>query len=171
MDEAENQKQPDQGIEFFAMQMARSQANIAKWGLNIAVFLFAILIIIIVLVSMGIQTNIVALVAILGLCTVWLMGWRRGRQLYQRFYTEELTALQQKPSVAAADLLAQLTPREIQILNHMAQGYANKQIALELNISTNTVKVVVSRILDKLSAKDRTEAVVIAIKQGLVSIR
>jgi len=67
--------------------------------------------------------------------------------------------------------LAQLTPREIQILNHMAQGYANKQIALELSISTNTVKVVVSRILTKLSAKDRTEAVVIAIKHGLVSIR
>ena len=171
MDEAEDRKQPDQGIEFLAMQMARSQANIAKWGLNIAVFLFAILIIIIVLVSMGIQTNIVAPVAILGLCTVWFMGWRRGRQLYQRFYTEELTALQQEPSDKATDLLAQLTPREIQILNHMAQGYANKQIAFELDISTNTVKVVVSRILTKLSAKDRTEAVVIAIKHGLVSIR
>ena len=171
MDEAEDKKQPGQGMEFLAMQMARSQANIAKWGLNIAVFLFAILIIIIVLVSMGIQTNIVAPVAILGLSTVWFMGWRRGRQLYQHFYTEELTALQQKPSEEAADLLAQLTPREIQILNHMAQGYANKQIAFELYISTNTVKVVVSRILTKLSAKDRTEAVVIAIKQGLVSIR
>jgi len=170
MDEAKDTKQPSQGIELLATQMARSKTNVAKWGLNIAVFLFALLIIITILISLGIGTNIVAPVAIIGLAAVWLIAWRQGRQLYQRFYTEELSSLQQKPSKEAAALVPPLTSREIQILNYVAQGYANKLIALELGISENTVKNFVSGILSKLNAKDRTEAVVIAIKHGLISV-
>ena len=171
MDEAEDTKQPSPGIELLAMQMARGKTNVAKWGLNSVVFLFALLIIIIILISQGIGTNIVAPVAILGLATVWLMGWRRGRQLYQRFYAEELSSLQQKPSKEAAALEAQLTSREMQILNYAAQGYSNKQIAFELGISESTVKSHISSILSKLGANDRTEAAVIAIKQGWILVK
>ena len=171
MEEFKGKMQLGQGIDFWAVQMARNQAKAVKWGLNIAVFLFAILIIIIILVSMGIHTYIVAPVAISGLSVAWFIGWRRGRKLFQRFYTEELTSLQQESSEETSDILGQLTPREMQTLNCMAQGYANKQIAFELDISANTVKIFISNILTKLGAKDRTEAVVIAIKQGLVSIR
>ena len=98
------------------------------------------------------------------------MGWRRGSQLYQRICAEELSALQQKPSEEAAAFMAQLTSREIEILNYMAQGYLNKQIAFELGISESTIKSHVSAILSKLNANDRTEAVVIAIKHGLISV-
>jgi hypothetical protein len=56
--------------------------------------LFAVLIIIIILLFQGIGIEIVAPVAIFGLAMVWLVGWRRGRQLYQRFYTEELKKLE-----------------------------------------------------------------------------
>jgi len=171
MDEAEDTKQPSPRIEILAMEMARSKTNIAKWGLNIAVFLFATLIIIIILISQGIGINIVAPLAILGLAASWFVGWRRGRQLYQRFYAEALSSLQQEPSKEAAALVAQLTSREKQILNYVAQGYANKRIALELGISENTVKNFVSRVLTKLNANDRTEAVVIAIRHGLISVR
>jgi len=170
MEEAKDSKQLSPVIERLASQRAKDKANIAKWGLNVVILLFAILIIIIVLTSQGIGINVVASVAIFGLAVVWLMGWRRGRQLYQRFYSEELSSLQQKPDKKVVDFLAQLTPREIEILNYVAQGYANKLIAVELGISESTIKTHITAILSKLDAKDRTEAVVIAIKHGLISV-
>ena len=170
MEEAKDSKQLSPVIERLASQRAKDKAHIAKWGLNVVILLFAILIIIIVLTSQGIGINVVAPVAIFGLAVVWLMGWRRGRQLYQRFYFEELSSLQQKPDKKVVDFLAQLTPREIEILNYVAQGYANKLIALELGISESTIKTHITAILSKLDAKDRTEAVVTAIKHGLISV-
>jgi two-component system response regulator DegU len=67
-------------------------------------------------------------------------------------------------------LISPVTPREREILNYMAKGYLNKQIALALNISEQTVKNHVTSILRKLNANARTQAVVEAIKHGLVSI-
>jgi len=66
--------------------------------------------------------------------------------------------------------ISPLTPRETQILNYIAQGYLNKQIAIELDISEQTIKNHVTSILRKLNANARTEAVVIGIKQGLISL-
>jgi len=66
--------------------------------------------------------------------------------------------------------IAPLTPREMEILNYIAQGYLNKQIAAELDISEQTIKNHVTSILRKLNANARTEAVVVAIKQGLISL-
>jgi len=63
-----------------------------------------------------------------------------------------------------------LTPRETEILNLMAQGYLNKQIAASLSISEQTIKNHITSILRKLDANARTEAVVIAIKRGLVTL-
>ncbi|MFC1965835.1 response regulator transcription factor [Chloroflexota bacterium] len=171
MDKAQDTKQSSPSIELVAMQIARSKTNVAKWGLNSVIFLFALLIIIIILISRGIGTNIIATLAILGLGVVWLTGWRRGKVLYRSFYTEELSNLQQKPSKEAATLVEQLTPRELQVLTYAARGYANKRIALELGISENTVKNFFAKVLVKLNANDRTEAVVIAIKHGLISIQ
>ena len=171
MDKAEATKQVSPGIERLAMQRARDKANVAKWGFNVAILSYVILITIIILVSQGIGLNIVATLAVFGLVTVWLMGWRQGSQLRQRFYAEELSSLQQKPSEEAATLVARLTPREIETLNYVAQGYSNKRIALELGISEQTIKNFLHGILTKLNANDRTEATVIAIKHGLISIR
>ncbi len=167
--EAEDTKQLSPEAETAAMQRARERANVARWQLNVAVVLFAILIIIMVLLSQGIGINVVAPVAILGLTTVWLMGWRRARQLYQHFYGEELSNLEQKPEEEALDLSSPLTPRELETLSYVALGYANKQIAIELGISEDTIKTHVARILTKLNANDRTEAAVIAIKRGFIS--
>ena len=63
-----------------------------------------------------------------------------------------------------------LTPREGEILTYMAQGYFNKQIAAKLNISEQTIKNHITSILRKLDANARTEAVVTAIKRGLISL-
>jgi len=70
----------------------------------------------------------------------------------------------------AEAFISPLTPREIEILEYIAQGYLNKQIAAELGISEQTIKNHVTSILRKLNANARTEAVVVAIKQGLIKI-
>jgi DNA-binding NarL/FixJ family response regulator len=70
----------------------------------------------------------------------------------------------------AEALISPVTSREREILNYMAKGYLNKQIALALNISEQTVKNHVTSILRKLNANARTQAVVEAIKHGLISI-
>jgi DNA-binding NarL/FixJ family response regulator len=70
----------------------------------------------------------------------------------------------------AEAFISPLTPREIEILQYIAKGYLNKQIAAELGISEQTIKNHVTSILRKLNANARTEAVVVAIKQGLIKI-
>jgi len=70
----------------------------------------------------------------------------------------------------AKPFISPLTLRETEILNYIAQGYLNKQIAVKLDISEQTIKNHVTSILRKLNANARTEAVVIAIKQHLISI-
>jgi len=67
-------------------------------------------------------------------------------------------------------LIAPLTARETEILNYVAQGYSNKQIAAKLNISEQTIKNHVASIMVKLNANARTQAVVIAVQKGLISI-
>ena len=62
-----------------------------------------------------------------------------------------------------------LSPREVEVLRLVARGYSNQQIARELLISTSTTKNHLQRILAKLGATDRTQAVVIAIETGVLS--
>lgn len=81
-------------IERTATQRAKVRANAGMWNLDIAVFLFAVLIIIIILLFEGIGIEIVAPVAVFSLAMVWLVGRRQGKQLYQRFYHEELARLE-----------------------------------------------------------------------------
>ncbi|MDD4859452.1 MAG: response regulator transcription factor [Dehalococcoidales bacterium] len=70
----------------------------------------------------------------------------------------------------AQSFISPLTPRETEILKYIAQGFLNKQIAAELGISEQTIKNHVTSILRKLNANARTEAVVVAIKQGLITL-
>lgn len=64
----------------------------------------------------------------------------------------------------------ELTPREVQILNELAKGLANKEIADILNISEHTVKDHLKNILAKLRVADRTEAVTTAIQRGIIHL-
>jgi DNA-binding NarL/FixJ family response regulator len=63
-----------------------------------------------------------------------------------------------------------LTERETQVLQLLARGLANKQIALELGISEHTVKFHISSIYGKLGAASRTEAVRAGVQRGLVTL-
>lgn len=77
-------------IEAKSAKSAAEKARVARWDLNVAVFLFAVLIIVIILLFQGIGLEVVAPVAVFGLSMVWLVGWKRGRELYRDFYEEEL---------------------------------------------------------------------------------
>lgn len=72
--------------------------------------------------------------------------------------------------LAAARLGPAITPREREILAHIAAGRANKEIAAALAISEFTVKRHVSHILEKMAVNDRAQAVVEAIRRGLVKL-
>jgi DNA-binding NarL/FixJ family response regulator len=63
-----------------------------------------------------------------------------------------------------------LTPKEIEVLRLIASGNANKEIAARLSISEETVKSRVKSILDKLGANDRTHAVTIGLKRGIIDL-
>lgn len=78
------------------------------------------------------------------------------------------------PEVAArlAEHMADesLTPRERAVLLHVASGHRNREIARLLQISEDTVKTHLKHIIDKLGARDRTEAVTIAVRRGIMQL-
>jgi NarL family two-component system response regulator YdfI len=83
----------------------------------------------------------------------------------------EVDAMFPAPEAASsplAELIEPLTPRESEVLQMLASGLANKEIATRLAISDHTVKFHVASILGKLGAASRTEAVTLGIRRGLV---
>jgi DNA-binding NarL/FixJ family response regulator len=63
-----------------------------------------------------------------------------------------------------------LTSREIEVLNHIAGGNRNRDIADKLFITEETVKVHIKHIMEKLGASDRTQAVAIAVRRGIIEL-
>jgi len=79
------------------------------------------------------------------------------------------------PAVVAENLAVYvggdpLTEREVEVLSRIAEGDRNRDIGQRLGISEDTVKVHVKRIMDKLGAKDRTQAVSIGIRRGVITL-
>ncbi|HEX2171139.1 MAG TPA: response regulator transcription factor [Dehalococcoidia bacterium] len=72
------------------------------------------------------------------------------------------------PPAAAGDFQEPLTPRELQVLQLIAQGLPNKGIARALGISENTAKFHVAALSAKLGASSRTEAVTLGTRRGLI---
>jgi DNA-binding NarL/FixJ family response regulator len=71
-----------------------------------------------------------------------------------------------QPSVGA-----DLTKRELQLLNHLARGQSNKAIAEELHLSVNTIRNYMQSVLLKLGAHSKLEAVSTAVREGLIDYR
>jgi DNA-binding NarL/FixJ family response regulator len=88
----------------------------------------------------------------------------------RRLLEHLVTALpaEQQQSSAGADALATLTDREREVLVLMARGRSNTEIGEDLFVAEATVKTHVGRILAKLGARDRVQAVVVAYETGLV---
>jgi NarL family two-component system response regulator YdfI len=90
----------------------------------------------------------------------------RGESLLRSEVIDKVVAHLQGPQPVGHELLS---AREAQVLALLAQGAANKEIALRLDISERTVKGHVTGIFNKLGASSRTEAVAIALRNGLLS--
>jgi DNA-binding NarL/FixJ family response regulator len=96
------------------------------------------------------------------------------RELLETIRTVHAGQKRIPPEIAAelADHAADdsLTPREIEVLRLIAAGSANKIVGDRLSITEETVKAHVKSILSKLSANDRTHAVTIALKRGIIQL-
>jgi len=88
------------------------------------------------------------------------------RAEFAAWFQAQLSQLQ-RPT-ASPELSTALTQREMQILQHVADGMLNKEIAQKLGLSEQTVKNHITSILRKLNVKDRTQAAVTAIRRGWV---
>jgi DNA-binding NarL/FixJ family response regulator len=67
-------------------------------------------------------------------------------------------------------MLAHLSPRELEVLRLVAKGLSNKEIAAQLGLVVGTVKIHVANIYSKLGVSDRTQALVAAVKRGIINI-
>ena len=85
----------------------------------------------------------------------------KGETYFPAAIAQKLKVRQEQPD---------LTARELQILKLLASGNSNKEMASELNISNETVKLHLSNLRDKLGAADRTQAVVLAYKKGILHL-
>ncbi|MCE3603824.1 response regulator transcription factor [Massilia sp. P8910] len=114
-----------------------------------------------------------------------LQAIRSGAQAYllksalRKELTEAIRALAAGKRYFPAEIAAELanhlgqeclTPREVQVLQLIARGHSNKQVAGELALSEDTVKGHLSNIMDKLGANNRTHAVTIGIERGFIGL-
>ncbi|CUI05159.1 response regulator [Massilia antarctica] len=114
-----------------------------------------------------------------------LQAIRSGAQAYllksalRKELTEAIRALAAGKRYFPAEIAAELanhlgqeclTPREVQVLQLIARGHSNKQVAGELALSEDTVKGHLSNIMDKLGANNRTHAVTIGIGRGFIGL-
>ena len=97
-----------------------------------------------------------------------LSGLERGEAAVSRKVTSRLIAGYQQLSAQVGDPKSLLTERELELLYLLADGLSNKVIAEKLFISENTVKYHIKNILQKFGVQNRTEAVAMAMRQGLL---
>jgi DNA-binding NarL/FixJ family response regulator len=96
-----------------------------------------------------------------------IRGAYRGGNSWTREALRRVTGALATPRIAA-DVDVPLTHRESEVLEQLAEGLTNKEIALALGISYETVKEHVQHILRKIGVSDRTQAAVWAVRQGIV---
>ena len=114
MDETEETREVNPENKEVASRRAKQRAGDARWNLDIAVFAFAVLIIVVILLFQGVRLEIVAPVAVVGLGLVWLAGWWQGRKLYRRYYDEELDMLERGEKTVEEKTMAETVEEMIQ---------------------------------------------------------
>jgi NarL family two-component system response regulator YdfI len=96
----------------------------------------------------------------------------RGETLLQMDIMEKVLAAKENPSKSATIKVgaSALTERELLILQSVARGYKSKEIAFDIGISERTVKAHLTSVYNKLSVDSRSQAVAIAMEQGIIQV-
>jgi DNA-binding CsgD family transcriptional regulator len=160
-------------------RMAKERAESLKWNSQIAMMLYALLVTVAILWLEDANVFLVAALAVVGLLAVWIVSRIHWKKLEQRLYRDELANYSRIVSAESETQTADqepweeplLTKRELEVLTRVADGRSNKQIAIDLVISPQTVKNHISHILTKLDAPDRTSAALLAISHGWIQSR
>jgi len=164
-------------------QRAKERAAPLRWSIDSVVLGYVCLAAVIIMSLKEVALAITVATACVGIALVWLSSWLRIRKLEHRFYEEELDGYarlsRERSSEAPCAPGAQdpgsragspLTPREMAVLEQMAKGRTNKEIASALQISSQTVKNHISHILQKMDVNDRTAAVLAALHRGWIQM-
>ncbi|MFC2056815.1 hypothetical protein ACFLTO_04540 [Chloroflexota bacterium] len=90
-------------LEQLAKKKARDRTALERWNRDTAVFSYAILIIVLILLNHEVGMQVVAAVSVMGLILIWFMGLLQGRRLYQQNYGEELLRLKQEVEIISKE--------------------------------------------------------------------
>ncbi len=169
-----------------AAQIAKEQVSSGMWNLQSVIFLYAVSIATIIMAFKGVRLEIIVVSAIVGLSAVWIWGRFRYKRLYKHLYRSEIRHLQELTNEEGFNGLelvnnpvdentaflypvtSPLTPRQREILSLIAEGSSNKQIAFQLHISERTIKNQIQLIFKKLDVGNRTQAVLVSIRNGWI---
>jgi DNA-binding NarL/FixJ family response regulator len=160
---------------------ARAKVATSRWNGYTLILAYSILALTIILAIRSVSIGIIAVVAAVGLLLIWGFSFIQARKLEAEFFREELriytNLLSEQPQASSGPSApsagtedgafdSPLTDRELQVLKMVADGRSNKETALALRISDQTVKNHISHIFSKLNVNDRTSAVLMAIDRG-----
>lgn len=122
-------------------------------------------------VSHSVEIYVSLVAAAFAAIGIWLGLTMTGRKPVIKEVFVPVDIPEVRPFVADTTRIAALgiTPRELEVLTLIAEGLSNKEMAVRLFVSENTIKTHTSRLFDKLGASRRTQAVQIAKSQGLIA--
>ncbi len=162
-------------------QRAKKKGRALIWNRNSLLASYAVLTATIV-VALRVQNELViAPTAVLGLVLIWAFNSLQARkaeadnledeiddyeQLLSKFRKVPEQAAPALPDVPA--MVSPLSGREVEVLNEIASGKSNKQAAVDLYISEQTVKNHIKHIFTKLEVGDRTSAILLAVRNGWI---
>ena len=167
-------------IREFLLRRAKEKASSLRWNGYTLVTACAILATVAILELREVGTIPVAAVAVSGLLAVWISSQIQAKRIESQSLRDELRVYLELLAKRTAEGAAQasstaepatespLTDRETEVLAMIAEGKSNKETAVALHISDQTVKNHISHIFAKLDVSDRTSAVLLAVNRGWI---
>jgi DNA-binding CsgD family transcriptional regulator len=186
IDQHTNRNKEQIHIEDEAAYIAKGRVSSEVWNLQCVIFSYAIAITAMIMAFMGVRLEIVAVSALAGLITILIWGRIRYKKLYKRLYQYEIYHLRElayeekfnslevlntqitERTAIEQSVISPLTPRQREIMIHIAAGDSNKQIAAQLELSERTIKNQLGHIFRKLDVENRTQAVLVSIQNGWI---
>ena len=178
MDDSEKTiEDSDRLLSRILQEIEADKLSIHQWNTRSLILLYSALVAVLVLELENVGVGIVTAVAVVSLLAFIILNRIHREKLKKRVSSVKSDRCELPFAISsstgqegAAAIESTLSRREIQILQLIAEGNINKQIARELGLSPATVRNHVSRLMQKLDVNDRTAAVVLALSNGWISI-